>query len=183
VYDVVGDPRRGGGDGYGHRVILRVLGVLEGGAGTAGQRDRRTLRRHRPTRTPRPHSDPQPAARRPPCSTSTSTTAIGHTAQSARPLPYDHSPSRPRTRQQAFDGATSSVDCSPSISRSRDMRSASGTHRQATDESSQPMLRQDARSPTPRVPRRSYKSAVQLPVRALGPVRTSTYVPPRWPTA
>ena len=29
-------------------------------------------------------------------STSTTTTATGHTARSARPLPYDHSPSRPR---------------------------------------------------------------------------------------
>jgi hypothetical protein len=41
-YDVVADARRGGGDGYGHRVILRVLVVLEGGAG--GYR--------RPTRSP-----------------------------------------------------------------------------------------------------------------------------------
>ena len=33
-------------------------------ASTAGQRDRRTLRRHRPSRTPRPSYDHQPTARR-----------------------------------------------------------------------------------------------------------------------
>ena len=64
------------------------------GAGTAGQRDRRTLRRHHPPRTPRPHPDHQPAARRSRARRvrSTTTTAIGHTAtlgQAAplRPLP------------------------------------------------------------------------------------------------
>ena len=34
----------------------------------------------------------------------------------ARPLPYDHSPSRRRARRTPSDGATGSVDCSTSIS-------------------------------------------------------------------
>ena len=62
-------------------------------------------------------------------STSTTTTAIGHTARSARPLPYDHSPSGRRARRTPSDGATGSVDCSTSISRSRDVCGVSGTHR------------------------------------------------------
>ena len=40
----------------------------------------------------------------------TTTTATGRTGRSARPLLYDHSPSRRRARQQASDGATGSVD-------------------------------------------------------------------------
>ena len=49
--------------------------------------------------------------------------------RSARPLPYDHSPSRRRARRTPSDGATGSADCSTSISRSRDVCSVSGTHR------------------------------------------------------
>jgi len=56
------------------------------------------------------------------------TTATGHTARSARPLPSDHSPSRRRARQQASDGATGSGDCTTSISRPRDVCGVSGTH-------------------------------------------------------
>ena len=62
-------------------------------------------------------------------STSTTTTATGHTARSARPLPYDHSPSRRRARRTPSNGATGSADCSTSISRSHDVCSVSGTHR------------------------------------------------------
>jgi len=67
----------------------------------------------------------------PPCSTSTSTTTtvIGHTARSARPLPYDHSPSGRPTRRTASDGATGSAGCSTSISRSHDVCGVSGTRR------------------------------------------------------
>ena len=57
---------------------------------------------------------------------STTTTATGHTARSARPLPYDHSPSRRRARRTPSDGATGSADCSTSISRSRDVCGVSG---------------------------------------------------------
>ena len=70
------------------------------------------------------------AASRARASTSTTTTATGHTARSARPLPYDHSPSRRRaTIEQASNGATGSADCSTSISRSHDVCGVSGTHR------------------------------------------------------
>ena len=61
-------------------------------------------------------------------STRTTTTATGHTARSARPLPYDHSPSR-RATQTPSDGATASVGYFTSISRSRDVCGVSGTHR------------------------------------------------------
>ena len=46
----------------------------------------------------------------PPCSASTrtTTTAIGHIGLSARPLPYNHSPSRRRATQTPSDGATAS---------------------------------------------------------------------------
>ena len=54
--------------------------------------------------------------------------ARGHTARSAKPLPYDHSPSGRRARRTASDAATGSVDCSTSISRSRDVCGVSGTH-------------------------------------------------------
>ena len=83
----------------------------DAGAGTAGQRDRRTLRRHDPARTPRPHPDHQPA----PCrsrahaSTSGTTTITGHTAPWARPLPYDPFPSTPRPSSTTFDDATASA--------------------------------------------------------------------------
>jgi transposase len=58
----------------------------------------------------------------------TTTTATGRTGRSVRPLPSDHSPSRRRPRRTPSDGATGSVDCSTSISRSPDMCSVSGTH-------------------------------------------------------
>jgi hypothetical protein len=59
------------------------------------------------------------------------TTTIDHTGRSARPLPYDHSPSAPRARRTPSDGATGSADCFTSISRSHDVCSVSGTHRGA----------------------------------------------------
>ena len=46
----------------------------------------------------------------------------------ARPLPYDHSPSERRARQQASDAATGSAACSTSTSRSHDVCTVSGTH-------------------------------------------------------
>ena len=61
-------------------------------------------------------------------STSTTTTPIGHTARSARTLPYDHSPSGREVRRTPSNGATGSVDYSASIGRSRDMCGVSGTH-------------------------------------------------------
>ena len=56
------------------------------------------------------------------------TTATGHTARPARPLPSGHSPSRERATRKVSDGATASADCSTNISRSRDMCGVSGTH-------------------------------------------------------
>jgi hypothetical protein len=56
------------------------------------------------------------------------TTVIDHTARSAKPLPYDHSPSGQRATRTQSDGATGSVDCSTSISRSHDVCGISGTH-------------------------------------------------------
>ena len=47
----------------------------------------------------------------------------------ARPLPYDHSPSRRRARRTPSDGTTASADCSTSISRSHDVSRVSGTHK------------------------------------------------------
>src|ERR671920_640111 len=47
--------------------------------------------------------------------------SIGHTARSARPLPYDRSPTRQPARRSPSDGETGSVDCSTSISRSHDV--------------------------------------------------------------
>jgi hypothetical protein len=61
-------------------------------------------------------------------STSTTTTVLGRTARSATPLPYDHSPIGRRPRRPLSDGATASVDCSTSISRSGDVFGISGTH-------------------------------------------------------
>ena len=61
-------------------------------------------------------------------STSATTTAIGHTGRSARPLPYDYSPSRRRTRRTPSDGVTGSRDCSTSISTSRDVCGVFCTH-------------------------------------------------------
>jgi hypothetical protein len=55
--------------------------------------------------------------------------AIGHTGRSAKPLPCDHSPNGRRAIRTPSNGTTGSVDCSTSISRSRDARSDSGTHR------------------------------------------------------
>jgi hypothetical protein len=94
---------------------------------------------------------------------------LGHPQVSSIAPPLRPLPQPTTSATTGFDGATGSVDCSTSISRSRDVRSVPGTHRQAIHESSQPVLRQDARSPTSRVPHRSNKSAVHLPVRALGP--------------
>ena len=83
----------------------------DAGAGAAGQRDRRTLRRHPPPRTPRPHPDHQPAARRRRASAvrSAITTSTGHTAPSARPLPYDPFPTAPQPRSTTSDDATGSA--------------------------------------------------------------------------
>ena len=80
------------------------------GAGTAGQRDRRTLRRLYPPRAPRPDPDHQRAARR--CRAATVrnaiTTTTGHTAPSAKLLPYDPSPTARRPRSTTFDDGTGS---------------------------------------------------------------------------
>ena len=100
------------------------------GAGAAGQRDRRTLRRQHSPRTPRPHPDHQPTARRkgaPRISTPLQQ-PTGHTAPSAKPLPSDHSPTRLQARSTRSDGATGSVGCSTSISRSHDVCGVSGTN-------------------------------------------------------
>jgi hypothetical protein len=43
----------------------------------------------------------------------------GRTARSAKPLPYDHSPSRRQTVPTAYDGGTGSAGCSMSISSAR----------------------------------------------------------------
>ena len=49
------------------------------------------------------------------------TTVTGRTARSARPLPYDRSPSGRRARRSRSGGATASAGCSTSISRSHDL--------------------------------------------------------------
>ena len=56
------------------------------------------------------------------------TTTTGRTAHSAKPLPYDHSPSRTTTGSNTSDDATGSAGCSTSISRSHDVAEFSGTH-------------------------------------------------------
>ena len=50
-----------------------------------------------------------------------SRTATGHTARTAMPLPYDHSPSGRQVRRTLSNGATGSVDCFTSIRRSHDV--------------------------------------------------------------
>jgi hypothetical protein len=61
--------------------------------------------------------------------TNTTTTITGHTARSAKQLPYDHSPSARRARRAASDDGTGSTDCSMNIGTSRDVCRVSGTHR------------------------------------------------------
>ena len=100
--------------------------------GAAGQRDRRTLRRQRPPRTPRPHPDHQPAA----CRGRADRVRRALQQPSATPhAPHRELPgSTPQpttTRRTPSDGTTGSVDCSTSISRPRHVRSVSGTHRPA----------------------------------------------------
>ena len=64
------------------------------GPGTAGQRDRRTLRRLHPPRTPRPHPDHQPAACR--CRASAVPAALQRPPATPHPRPSRSPPTPPR---------------------------------------------------------------------------------------
>ena len=61
-------------------------------------------------------------------SSSTITTTIGHTAASARPLLYERCNTTQQPRPTTSDGATDSVGCSTSISKSHQVRPVLGTH-------------------------------------------------------
>ena len=50
------------------------------------------------------------------------------TARSARPLPYDPSPTVAQPRSTTSDDATDLAGCSTSISRSHEVRRVTGTH-------------------------------------------------------
>ena len=67
---------------------------------------------------------------RPCCArTNASTTSTARTAPSTRPLPYDHSPTAQPPKSGMSDESTGSVGCYASISTSREVCRASGTHR------------------------------------------------------
>src|SRR3954471_20629049 len=68
---------------------------------------------------------PQPCC----ANTNFTTTATGHTAPSARPLPCGHSPGAQEPRSTTSAGATDSADYSTSISRLHEVHAVSGTHR------------------------------------------------------